>query len=100
MAHSLYDIVALDDAIRQGLTLLTPNVRLARRIKTEWDAKQLAAGLRVWEPLGVHPLEHWLQQRWRQAVSAGARAPRFCLEKQQELQLWEQVIAQHAAHHV
>lgn len=95
MAHSLYDITALQPFIQQGCTFLTPNARLARRIKSEWDSTQLASGQRVWEPLPVLPLEQWLRNCWQQAVARGAIAPRLPLDKLQELQLWGQAIDRH-----
>lgn len=97
MAYSFYDITALSPFIEKGCVFLTPNVRLARRIKSEWDAKQLAQGRRVWEPLPVYPLEHWLRRCWQQGVSRGVIAPRLPLDKLQELQLWQKAIERHTA---
>ncbi|MCB1703401.1 MAG: PD-(D/E)XK nuclease family protein [Halioglobus sp.] len=99
MAHSLYDIRPLETLIEQGYTLLTPNFRLARRIKAEWDAGQAAAGARVWQAISVLPLEAWLQQQWEHAVRANAVPPMTPLSTHQSLEVWRQVISeqQHAA---
>ena len=94
MASGLYDITALEPLIGQGYTLLTPNFRLARRIKAQWDARQIAAGLRVWEPLSVQPLEPWLEAQWEAAVSRGELAPRILLSQAQAIEVWRQVISQ------
>jgi ATP-dependent helicase/nuclease subunit B len=64
LADSFYDIAPLEPLIEQGYTLLTPNFRLARRIKSQWDARCLTGGARVWEPLAVKPLVCWLLEQW------------------------------------
>ncbi|CAA0119403.1 ATP-dependent helicase/deoxyribonuclease subunit B [Halioglobus japonicus] len=94
MALGLYDITALEPLIRQGYTLLTPNFRLARRIKAEWDALQDAQGMRVWEPLSVQPLEVWLQEQWEAAVSSNLLAQRIVLTSAQAVEIWRQLISQ------
>jgi ATP-dependent helicase/nuclease subunit B len=93
LAPGLYDITALEPLIRQGYTLLTPNFRLARRIKAQWDALQMAAGLRVWEPLSVQPLEPWLLAQWEDAVSRGGLPPRVVLTAAQATEVWRQIIS-------
>ena len=65
---TLYDIDPLLPSIEAEFTLLTPNFRLARRIKTVWDSRQLAAGKMVWHPLPVLPLEGWLRERVALAI--------------------------------
>lgn len=94
MAQGLYNITPLEPLIGQGYTLLTPNYRLARRIKAEWDAKRVAAGEQVWEPLPVYPLEVWLLKQWELAVSADLVPPVTPLGDLQTLELWRQVINQ------
>ena len=94
MAQGLYDITPLEPLVREGLILLTPNSRLARRIKAEWDARRVAAGERAWEPLVVLPLESWLLQKWQQAIDLGLLAPVMPLNSGQNLELWRQVIGE------
>ncbi len=94
MAQGLYDITPLEPLIEEGYTLLTPNYRLARRIKAEWDVRRMAAGDRVWEPLSVQPLESWLLGQWELAVSAGLVSPVVPIGSGQVLELWRQVIVQ------
>ncbi len=94
MAQGLYDITPLEPLIEQGYTLLTPNYRLARRIKAEWDVRRMAAGDRVWQPVLVQPLESWLLGQWELAVSAELVPPVVPIGSGQVLELWRQVIIQ------
>ena len=94
MPHSLYDITPLEPLIASGCQLLTPNYRLARRIKSEWDARRSASGDRVWEPLAVQPLESWLMGQWERAQAQGLVAPLTPLSQGQAVELWQQVIAE------
>jgi ATP-dependent helicase/nuclease subunit B len=96
MAQGLYDIQPLEALIQQGYTILTPNFRLARRIKTEWDAQHRAAGGKVWKPLPVKPLEDWLLEKWDLAVSLEVIPPLTPLGHPQVLELWRQVISEQA----
>ena len=75
MTRRLYDISPLVPLVESGFVLLTPNYRLARRIKSEWDAHQARSGARVWAPAPVQPLSSWLQQQWQRAVSLGLLPP-------------------------
>ncbi len=94
MAQCLYDITPLEPLIEEGYILLTPNYRLARRIKAEWDTRRMAAGDRVWEPLSVQALENWLLSQWERAVSLDLLPPVTPLGPALALELWRQVIAQ------
>lgn len=92
MAQRLYDIAALEPLIRDGFTLLTPNQRLARRIKAQWDARRAAAGEGAWQPLPVHTLEDWLHSRWELAVSHRLLPPSVPLGAAQTMEMWRQVV--------
>lgn len=98
MAQGLYDITPLEPLIKEGCILLTPNFRLARRIKAQWDARRVAAGERVWEPLPVQPLESWLLGQWELAVSLGLLPPVTPIGSTQAMELWRQVIYQQERH--
>ena len=93
MTRTLYDISPLFPLVESGFVLLTPNYRLARRIKSEWDAHQARSGATVWEPVSVQPLESWLQQQWQRAVALGLLPPLLEISAGQSLELWQQVIA-------
>jgi probable DNA repair protein len=92
-----YDLQPLLPSIESGFTLLTPNVRLARRIKSAWNARQAAQGTAVWEPLPVYPLELWLLDRWHDCVRRGLAPDRVVLQEQQALTLWQRAIDQEQA---
>ena len=94
MSGSLFDSAALEPLIASGYTLLTPNFRLARHIRTQWDSRCVAGGRRVWPTLAVEPLEHWLLGQWQRAVGLGLLPPRLPLNRAQSVALWQQVIAQ------
>ncbi|MEE4146086.1 MAG: PD-(D/E)XK nuclease family protein [Halieaceae bacterium] len=93
MTPTLYDISPLVPLVESGFVLLTPNYRLARRIKSEWDAHQAGSGASVWEPVPVQPLSSWLQPQWQQAVALGLLPPQVQISSGQSLELWQQVIA-------
>jgi len=92
LAQRLYDIAALEPLVRQGFTLLTPNQRLARRIKAQWDAQRASAGERTWVPVQVQPLEPWLLGRWELAVRRNLLPPATLIGAAHMLELWRQVI--------
>ena len=87
-----FDLSRLQPFLDDGGLLLTPNLRLSRRIKAAWDARQLAQGRSAWQPAAVKALDHWLADCWRRAVSRGELPPDRVLDRQQEIELWRQVI--------
>jgi len=93
---SLFDITSVEPLVERGCVFLTPNFRLSRRLREEWNARQAQAGERSWETLQVYPLEQWLLAQWRQAQRLGLVPSRALLGRQQELLVWRQVIAQFA----
>lgn len=88
-----YHINPLLPLIQAGFQLLTPNLRLARQIKAEWDRDQASSGARAWRPLAVQPLESWLRQQWLQRCAREARLRRVVLDQGQSLALWRRIIA-------
>lgn len=93
MPRTLYDITPLVPLVDAGFVLLTPNLRLARRIKSEWDTRMAASGAAVWEPIPVLPLESWVQKQWQQGVSLGLLPALMQIGPAQALELWAQIIA-------
>lgn len=93
--HSLYNLEPLNELIETGFTLLTPNFRLARRIKTVWDAKQINNGRRAWTPVKVTPLESWLAAQWNFAVEKGLLDANIVISDAQSIEVWQKVIARH-----
>lgn len=94
MPRTLYDITPLVPLVEAGYVLLTPNLRLARRIKSEWDASRATAGAAAWESIEVLPLESWLQQQWQHGVALGLLPARVQIGPAQVTELWQQIIAQ------
>lgn len=78
-------------ALRAGATVVTPNRRLARAVKREFDLAQVAAGARVWTAVDVLPWGAWLDRTF--ADLARHEAPVRVLSPAQELALWQQAIA-------
>ncbi len=95
--HRLYDIARLTPLLEAGYTLLTPNYRLARRIRTEWNRDRAAAGERAWPTVPVEPLERWLLAQWERAVGLGLLPALVPLDPPRTQELWRQVIAEHEA---
>lgn len=62
----------LDAALAAGLTVVTPNKRLARALVTRHDGACAAAGARAWEAARVLPWAPWLDSLWLDAVAAHA----------------------------
>ncbi len=93
MPRTLYDITPLVPLVESGFVLLTPNQRLTRRIKSEWDSRMAASGAIVWEPIKVQPLESWLQTQWLLAVNLGLIPALMQIGPALALELWQQVIA-------
>lgn len=92
LSRSLYDIAPLLPVLEQGYTVLTPNHRLARRVKLEWDSYQSEAGARVWPTEPVFSVQSWLEQQCQLALSQGVLPPLHLLASEQETQLWRQTI--------
>lgn len=75
----------------EGGVVLTGNRRLARLLRERYDARQLAAGRRVWPTAQVLPLDSWLSATWHEAAmaSGGGATP---LSDLQATQAWVGVI--------
>ncbi|WP_165954260.1 PD-(D/E)XK nuclease family protein [Seongchinamella unica] len=87
-----FDLGRLQPLLDAGVLLLTPNLRLSRRIKAEWDRQQMAAGKLAWCPAAVKALDQWLAECWQQGVNDGRLKGGRVLNAQQEVELWRQVI--------
>ena len=57
--RQLYDLEPIQPFIDQGYILITPNLRLARRIKTQWDQRSAEQGRVRTRPVFVQ----WPQQQ-------------------------------------
>ncbi|MBT4520920.1 MAG: hypothetical protein HOC23_13030 [Halieaceae bacterium] len=90
--QKLYDLEPAMPLVLAGYTLLTPNLRLARRIKTVWDQARVNAGDQVWQPIRVMPLELWLEQQWQRAVIMELVPANVIVSTGHALELWYQVV--------
>ena len=89
----MYDIEPVIPLIEAGYTLLTPNFRLARAVRSEWNVTRSASGDQVWQAPDIHALEPWLIQQWKNAVDRGELPLQLRLGGAQITELWQQVIA-------
>ncbi len=83
-------------ALAAGATVITPNRRLARAIKRQYDAAQARAGKSVWPSADVLPYGAFLERTWQDIVLAGPGEQSvqgaLLLSPQQEIALWETVV--------
>jgi exodeoxyribonuclease-5 len=81
--------------------ILCANHRLARHLRAEHDAVQVAAGRWTWQPLAALTVGAWLDGVIEEALLSGAipskSSPRLVLSAAQERLLWEQAVEAHSA---
>src|SRR5258706_15576657 len=82
----------LAEGLQAGVTVITPNRRLAQELAREFDADRIASGLQVWENADVLPFGSFVERLWESAVYSelGAGIPTL-LSASQEQALWEEV---------
>lgn len=85
------DRTAVAQACAQGASVVTPNRRLARALKREFDQAQVDAGKAVWTSADVLPWDAFLIRCLQEAGCEGQ-----VLSPLQDLVLWREVIAQSA----
>ena len=89
--QDLFDRLARGHAA--GITVVTPNRRLAKILKSEFDALQASKGLSVWEDADILPLEAFVGRCHEDALYAeGGRALPMLLSGSQSRALWEEAI--------
>ncbi|MFA5549520.1 MAG: PD-(D/E)XK nuclease family protein [Porticoccaceae bacterium] len=96
MLNPLFDIGRARDAIAAGALVLTPNLRLARKIRDAWDGECLGRGESTWLAPSIFALDSWLDDCWQQLVD-GAWPPALAAAPARPAQqqwLWEQVLAE------
>ncbi|MCB1772474.1 MAG: PD-(D/E)XK nuclease family protein [Gammaproteobacteria bacterium] len=72
--------------------LLTVNNRLAGELRERYDARQAAAGLKVWTSPTILPWNVWLRSRYDQLLDSGACDLELLTPSQEHL-LWHDIIA-------
>ncbi len=83
----------LAGGLAAGATVVTPNRRLAQALTREFDAFQIARGLKSWEAADILPFAGFLERLWDDALhgDTGDTLP-MLLTPAQEQQLWEEAI--------
>jgi len=78
-------------------TVLTPNARLARALRADFDRARAAAGETVWETADILPLGAFVARLWEEALHSprGARVP-LLLTPAQELAAWDEAVRESA----
>lgn len=87
---STLDRLRLRAWLDEGATVVTPNRRLARDIKRDYDDAQQAQGRAVWPAADVLPWEAWLARSYEDLPPQGL-GPQLLTAVQEQV-LWEQVV--------
>ncbi len=83
----------LAEGLQAGVTVVTPNQRLALALKREFDDAQAARGLAVWESADILPLTALVERAYEHALySEHADTLPVLLTSAQEQALWENII--------
>ncbi|MGH9575811.1 MAG: hypothetical protein ACRD3R_00120, partial [Terriglobales bacterium] len=77
----------------EGIAVVTPNRRLAQTLAREFDERQIAAGLTVWETADILPIGAFVERLYEDALYSDIAAQlRLPLTGAQEQELWEVAI--------
>ena len=88
----------LEQGHAAGVTVVTPNRRLAQALMREFDAFQAGKGLNAWEAPDILPFGAFVERLWEDALyspigeTRGFELP-LLLTPAQEQRLWEEVLA-------
>lgn len=90
----LYRVEAIASYLDRQIPLITPNQRLASRIKTAWNHRQAGAGLKSWQTADITAIEHWFQTAWQHYVYGvgSEHAGKRVLNQYAKHQLWQSCI--------
>ena len=94
MMRPLFDIATLKKDIEAGALVLTPNNRLATKIRQSWGQYQQQCGNTCWAQPEIYAIEQWIHEQWLQCCDAGIEqvSAGMVISPQMEQILWEQVI--------
>ena len=83
----------LEAADKRGVTVVTPNRRLAAAVRARYDQRQSARGASAWESPDVLPFDAWLERLWDGLgySEEGAALPLLMTPAQEEA-LWEEAV--------
>lgn len=90
----LYRVEAISKHLEQQIPLVTPNQRLASRIKTAWNHRQAGSGLNGWQTANIMAIEHWFDSAWQFYICGTGRdhSGRRVLTQYASHQLWQTCI--------
>jgi probable DNA repair protein len=77
------------------LTVITPNRRLAQSLASEFDRRQVAAGLSTWETADILPYTAFVERLYADALYSELAVP-LLLAPDQERSLWEEAVRRSA----
>jgi ATP-dependent helicase/nuclease subunit B len=84
---------AINHALADGMTAITPNRRLARQLLRDFDHAQQARGRQTWPTPSVLPYATWLETLWDQhADSLADVSAMTLLMPAQGLHLWRGIV--------
>ena len=87
-----------DAALAAGVTVVTPNNRLARALIAQHDAAMLRARKRTWTAARALPWSVWAASLWREALESGAAPPEIRLLSEAEARyLWTRIVQEDTA---
>lgn len=97
--NPLFDIHRVRNAIEAGTLILTPNLRLARKMTDAWNLHCLSQGLGSWPAPNIQALGTWVEDCWLQLIDdAWPPALRgIAAQPIQEQWLWERMLAEDEA---
>ncbi|HVJ12960.1 MAG TPA: hypothetical protein VNC62_15425, partial [Burkholderiales bacterium] len=83
----------LEQGHAAGITIVTPNKRLAQALMADFDAYQIKRNLSVWEAPDILPFGAFVERLWEDALYSdlGEKLP-LLLPPAQEQHLWEQIV--------
>ncbi|HET7197916.1 MAG TPA: PD-(D/E)XK nuclease family protein [Burkholderiales bacterium] len=95
--HELF--VRLAEGHAAGITVVTPNARLARALVAGFDEFQSRRDLASWEAADILPLGAFVERLWEDALynpagETGGEALPLLLTPAQEQHLWEAILAE------
>src|SRR5687768_5466582 len=84
----------LEQGHAAGITVVTPNKRLAQELQKDFDAHQIARGLTVWEAPDILPFGAFVQRLYEDGLYSdlSTELP-MLLTPAQEEEVWRQVLA-------
>lgn len=94
MMRPLFDIATLKKDIEADALILTPNNRLATKIRQAWGQYQQQCGNTCWAQPEIYAIEQWIHEKWLQCCDAGIEqvSAGRVISPQMEQILWEQII--------